>query len=586
MDDSFVFGDLVDDTCGGVFQIEPGEKSQTDQQYVENTNILRTVFRGPNGAFELIDFAPRFRLFDRYFKPSMLVRILRPLEGRPLVKVRCEPVYDYGRVKASSWASSNHLEYTGLPAPLRLTTNLSLTYVQEGRPFVLAQDRHLVLTWGEPLESPLEETADRFLQQTADHWRRWVKRMRIPRDYQKPVIRSALVLKLHQFEDTGALLAATTTSIPEYPGSGRNWDYRFCWLRDSYFTLNAFERLGQAEEMESFLHYLRNISAIHGHSLQPLYGINGETDPEERILDHLAGFRGEKPVRIGNQAYQHVQNDVYGEMILAVSRILLDTRFSGTEGLAGAQQMVELLLRQIEIRLEEPDAGLWELRNTRKLHAFTLLTHWAGARRAAEIGNFLGAKDLHARGCKIMAAARKILEERCWCQAKGALTQAAGETNLDAATLLALHFGFFTPGDPRAATHVEAIRSELSVDGGLMRRYDVKDDFGTQEAAFTVCSFWMAEALALIGRDDEARELLDHLLSLENGLGLFSEDILPATGEQSGNFPQSYSHVGLINAAFRLSRPWDDTYGPRGEPVTSGQRAPRKARVTGSRRSR
>jgi GH15 family glucan-1,4-alpha-glucosidase len=423
----------------------------------------------------------------------------------------------------------------------------------------------MVLTWGEPLESPLEETAERFLEQTADHWRRWVKRMRIPRDYQNAVMRSALVLKLHQYEDTGALLAATTTSIPEYPGSGRNWDYRYCWLRDSYFTLNAFERLGQAEEMEKFLHYLRDICTIHSDALQPLYGINGETDPVEKILDHLDGFRGERPVRIGNQAFEHVQNDVYGEMILAISRILLDTRFRGTEGLAGAEQMVRLLLQQIGRRLEEPDAGLWELRNSRKLHSFTLLTHWAGARRAAEIGDCLGAEDLSSGGRRLMTRARKILEDRCWSEEKGALTQAADQTNLDAAMLLALHFGFFAADDPRASSHVEAIRQELSVEGGLLRRYDVEDDFGSQTAAFTVCSFWMVEALALVGRKAEARRLFDYLLSLDNGLGLFSEDILPAIGEQSGNFPQSYSHVGLINAAFRLSRPWDDTYGVRDE---------------------
>ncbi len=201
--------------------------------------------------------------------------------------------------------------------------------------------------------------------------------------------------------------------------------------------------------------------------------------------------------------------------------------------------MVELLLEQIENRLEEPDAGLWELRNSRKLHTFSLLTHWAGARRAAEIGDFLGASKLRSRAHGLMVAARKILEERCWSETKGALTQAAGQTNLDASTLLALHFGFFAPNDPRASSHVEAIRRELSVEGGLQRRYDVEDDFGHQRAAFTVCSFWMVEALALVGRKDEARKLFEYLLSLENGLGLFSEDILPATGEQSGNFPQS-----------------------------------------------
>jgi len=556
-DSSFVFGSLLDGENGGVFAIEGVDAETVHQEYIENTNVLRTVFSGAHGEFELFDFAPRFLLYDRYYKPPMLVRVIRPISGEPRAVVRCRPVYDYGRLRPTAWAASNHVEYRDLPAPVRLTTNVPLAYIEDERPFLLERDRHLVLTWGQPLEAGLEDTAERFLERTLDYWRRWVKGTRVPRDYQGEVIRSALALKLHQYEDTGALLAATTTSLPEYPGSGRNWDYRYCWLRDAYFTLNALERLGHSEEMERFLEYLRNLAEEEQGVLRPAYRINGSADAPEQELDWLDGFKGEKPVRIGNQAFEHVQNDVYGEMVLAVSRLFLDIRFVGSVPPKTALATIGGLLRQIEAKLEEPDAGPWEFRERWRLHGFTVLMHWAGARRAVEVGEALGDEALVAKARELEERAFEILSTQLWNGEVGAITQVAGEPQLDAANLLAVHLGFFEEDDPRAASHVDAIRRALSVNGGLLRRYSTRDDFGEMEAAFTVCSFWLVEALCLIGRVDEARELFERLLSLHNGLGLYSEDILPETLEQSGNFPQTYSHVGLINAAFRLSRRWD-----------------------------
>ncbi len=556
-DSSFVFGPLLDREQGGAFVVEGVDATRIEQSYLENTNVLRTVFESETGTFELVDFAPRFHLYDRFFKPSMLVRILRPLSGEPRARVRCRPTYEYGLDEIGRWRASNHIAFTGFSVPVRLTTNVPLTYVEDERPFLLEHDRHLVLTWGEPLEAGLEETAERFLERTLDYWRRWVKGTRVPRDYQQEVVRSALVLKLHQYEDTGALLAATTTSLPEHPGSGRNWDYRFCWLRDAYFTLNALERLGHSEEMELFLEYLRNLCEERDGVLQPAYRINGDSHAEERILEHLAGYDGDGPVRIGNQAFEHVQNDVYGEMVLAVSRLFLDTRFIGEIPRHTAVEMIQTLVDQMAARLDEPDAGLWEFRGKTRLHSFSVLMHWAGGRRAAEVADALDAPDLAASARRVEAAARELLETRCWNEEAGALTQVAGEPQLDAALLLAVHLGYFGDDVERASRHVSAIRDALSVDGGLLRRYAVQDDFGHMQAAFTVCTFWLVEALALIDRTAEARELFDHLLSLDNGLGLYSEDILPGTLAQSGNFPQTYSHVGLINAAFRLSRRWD-----------------------------
>jgi len=556
-DSSFVFGPLLDREKGGAFTVEGLGIDEIRHEYLENTNVLRTVFQGATGSFELIDFAPRFNLYDRVYKPAMLVRILRPLSGNPRVRVACRPVYDYGRIVAEAWRSSNHIEFTGLGTPLRLTTNISLSYVEDERSFLLDRDVHMALTWGDPLEAGLEETAERFLERTIGHWREWIKRTRVPRDYQREVIRAALVLKLHQYEDTGALLAATTTSLPEHPSSGRTWDYRYCWLRDSYFTLNAFERLGHATEMERFLVYLRNLAEEQGGALQAVYTIAGGEDVEETELTHLSGFQGEKPVRIGNQAFRHPQNDVYGEMILAVSRLVLDARFLGSIATPQAIELVSSLLDQIDSRLEEPDAGPWELRGIKKVHSFTLLMHWAGARRAVEIGEVLNEDALVQRGAAIAARAAELLETRCWSEELGAITQAAGEPELDASLLLSLNLGFLPRGDPRAESHVLATQKALRADGGLLRRYNVTDDFGVTKAAFTVCSFWLVEALASIGHREEAEALFDKLLSLDNGLGLYSEDLLPDSLEQSGNFPQTYSHVGLINAAFSLSRGWE-----------------------------
>jgi GH15 family glucan-1,4-alpha-glucosidase len=556
-DSSFVFGELLDAQRGGTFAIEPPGPCAVQVAYLENTNVLRTVFTGDGASFEVLDFAPRLPRFDRWYRPTMLVRIVRPLAGEPRLRVRIAPRYDYGRLEPQCWTGSNHLQFGGLPAPLRLTTNAPLTYVRDGQPFLLTRDLHFVLTWGEALEAPLEETAESFLAQTRETWRRWVKNGRVPREWQREVIRSALTLKLHQFEDTGALLAASTTSLTESPGSGRTWDYRFCWLRDAYFTIAAFERMGHVDEMERFLLYLRNLCGDGSKELQPVYGIGGESRLDEQVLTHLAGHHGEGPVRIGNAAYSQRQNDSYGELILSISRLLLDVRFRTTEGVAGAGALVAGLLGQIEQRLEEPDAGLWELRGQRHVHTFTLLTHWAGARRAEDIARGLALPELAARARAVVDRASALLWQRCWSERRGSFTQGIGLDNLDASSLLALHFGFVRADDPRARSMVDAIARELRLPNGLLRRYDVADDFGVPEAAFTVCTFWLAEAMAMVGRKDEGRALFEQVLQRHNGIGLFGEDILVADGAQAGNFPQTYSHVGLINTAFRLSQPWE-----------------------------
>ncbi len=551
-DSSPVFAKLLDER-GGAFAIgSPDPHTRVDQSYLQNTNILRTEFKNGEGRFEVIDFAPRFMQSQRSFHPAMLVRIVRPLEGKPKIGVEIFPTYDYGRVEPRAHWGSHHIEYEGLPGSLRLTTTAPFTYIEEKSPFALTRPQYFVLAWGAPFEAPIAETCEAFYESTKRYWESWVKHCTIPPIYQEAVIRSALVLKLHQYEDTGAIIAATTTSIPEAPGTARTWDYRYCWLRDTYFTLSALQYLGQFEEMEAFSDYLRNIGESDAGRLQPLYGIGGKGALPESTLEHLAGYRGHGPVRVGNDAYAHIQNDIYGEVILALSPLFLDRRFV-FENLDPPRELLSRLLAHIAVRLEEPDAGVWEFRDRSRLHTFTLLMHWLGAKTAARIGEAWRWEDLAQRARSVQARAAHILDTACWSPSLGCYVQAAGTEDLDASLFMMINSGFLSRASPRAESHLSALHRVLSAENGLIYRYVHRDDFGRSPSTFTICGFWYIEALARLGHLDRAKALFEQYLGYANPAFLFGEDLDPVTLEQWGNFPQTYSHVGLVNAAFKIA---------------------------------
>ncbi len=552
-DSSFVFGELLDPERGGEYSIAPADETfTTEQRYVAHTNVVETRFRSNAGEFDVIDFAPRFLQYERSFKPTMLIRCIKPREGAPRVRVRCHPVYDYGRAQPSSYVASNHIQWLLPGAQLRLTTNASLSYIAEGRSFELDRDVYLVLTWGEPLQAPVVETCEAFLTRTIRYWTTWVKHCTLPERFQEEVIRSALTLKLHQYEDTGAISAATTTSLPEYPGAGRNWDYRFCWLRDSGFTLGALRRLGHFEEMELFVSYLRNIAEETPSRLQPVYGISGERDIDEFILEHLAGYQGNRPVRAGNDAYRQVQHDVYGEMLAAIAPMFLDVRFFD-EAHKRSTALIHKLLEDIEVCLELPDASLWEKRDEPKLHTFSVLMHWAGATAAESIGARTGDAPLERRGRALAEAARRIIEDRCFRPELGYYADTPDDSDADASLMMMVNLGFLEPDHPHAETHVLSLARRLAADSALLYRYRHDDGIGETHATFTVCGFWYAEALARLGRLEEAESVFSKLVGHANHVGLLSEDIDPTNGALLGNFPQTYSHVGMINAAFAIS---------------------------------
>lgn len=553
-DSSFVFGSLLDENKGGHFSVSPSKKAiENRQYYLENTNILCTEFTTEDGRYRVIDFAPRFYQYDRYYRPLMICRKIERIAGRPSIKVTCSPVGDYGKTKPEILIGSNHIRYLGIGDQVRLTTNIPLNTIVNEQSFILSEDKYLAFTYGEPLEAPLIETMETFYTKTRSYWMNWIKSTSIPNFYQKEIIRSALVLKLHQYEDTGGIIASGTTSLPEADKSTRNWDYRYCWMRDAYYTLMAFNSIGHFEELEKYFLYIENIVLNEESRIQPLYSIIGEKNLTENIID-LDGYLGNTPVRIGNDAYTHIQNDVYGQLLVSILPIFTDKRLN-TNIKYHSKKIVELLLSKIESKINEPDAGLWEFRNRKQYHTYTYLFHWAGCKAAQKIAHAFNDSDLMKKA-EMLANLASDYIERSYSIEKMAYTQAVDVSHLDASGLNLVLMNYLDPNSERAISHIEAHKKELMTDQGLFYRYRHEDDFGKPDTTFFVCSFWFAEALASTNQIDSAIEYFENLLKYSNHLGLFSEDV-DINGGQWGNFPQTYSHVGLINTAFRIAKKLD-----------------------------
>ncbi|HVJ94564.1 MAG TPA: glycoside hydrolase family 15 protein [Labilithrix sp.] len=551
-DSSFVFGHLLDAERGGQLAVDGvAPPTARRQHYRWNSNVLVTEIDVPDGSFRVIDCAPRFLQFGRMFKPLVLVRKIEPVASTPRIRIICQPRGCYGSELPRQYIQSNHLRYDIGNEIVRLNTNVPLSYVAGEREFVLSEPKYLVITWGAPFERTLEDTAEEYIRRTTEYWQKWAQNCAIGRFYQQQVIRSALVLKLHQFEDTGAIIASGTTSLPEYPGTGRNWDYRFCWLRDAHFTLTAFNRIGQFEEMKRFAQFIENIAASATDSYYPpVVKIDGElTLPESTVA--LRGYDGNNHVRIGNAAYAQVQNDIYGQIIYALLKLYVDQRFS-RELRVNSKQLISTLLGIIERCLGSPDASLWEFRGIMRRHCYTALCHWVGAKSATKIARELDDHDMRRAATRLTTRSERLLEA-CYDPSIGAYMQEPGSKDVDASALQLINLNYLDPESERAARHLSVLEERLTAGGGLLHRYTHPDDFGEPVAAFLMCSFWYVETLAAMGRIEAALNELETLLRYSNHLGLFSEHVDPATGGQWGNFPQTYSHVGLINAVLRIT---------------------------------
>jgi GH15 family glucan-1,4-alpha-glucosidase len=542
----------------GVFAVDLVDLTRTEQEYMRNSAIIETrMYDSHGGVMRVVDFAPRFRSRGRVFRPMMFVRSVEPIAGRPTLRLRLRPTAGFGERSPPGVSGSHHIKFQADGLHYRVTTDASLSGLMEDRPIVLERPLHFILGPDETLqESPAALTRE-FLGATLSYWQEWVRTLAVPADWQEAVIRSAITLKLCTYEDTGAVLAALTTSIPEAANTTRNWDYRYCWLRDSYFVIQTLNRLGATRTMEAYLHFIDQIIATStADTLQPLYGITGDPRAEEKIATTLSGYRGMGPVRFGNLAAEQLQHDVYGSVILAATQLFFDERLVRS----GDQTLLERLYRlgkRAVATFEEPDAGPWEFRGKLQRHTFSAAISWAGcdrlARIARRVGDHIAARDWSARA-EFM---RQEILDGAWSQERQCFTSAFGNRDLDATALLLPELGLLPATDPRFLKTLERIEEELR-SGDLLFRYKHADDFGAPENAFTICAFWYVNALAAAGRLDEARERFDRLLERRNHLGLLSEDIAPTTGELWGNFPQTYSMVGIIGSALRLSRSWEE----------------------------
>ena len=551
-----LLGSASGDAGAGVLEIALEGLVNTRQSYLPRSAIVRTILESPDGAIEIVDFAPRFKWRERSFRPQMLVRRVRPLSGSPRITINIRPGFNYGRGSRSVAQGSNHLRFIGPDLTLRLTTDAPTDYVASRTPFILDNPINLILGPDETLEGGVADTARDFEERTLDYWQTWVHRLALPLEWQDAVIRAAITLKLCSYEATGAIVAAMTSSIPEAAGSGRNWDYRYCWVRDAFFVVRALNSLAAVRTMELYFRWMMNVVAgAKGGHIQPVYGIGLETRLDEHMVAELPGYRGMGPVRFGNQAYQQIQHDTYGNIILGAAPAFFDQRLfmrPGREELERLETVGEQAWRLYSM----PDAGMWELRTRQRPHTSSAIMSWAGCDRLAKIAGHLGLGARHDLWRQRADTIKTAILTQSWSGERKSFVESFGGRTLDASVLLMGEVGLLDPSDERFVATVDALGRVLGR-GPFMMRYEEADDFGAPETTFNVCAFWRVDALARIGRKEEAREVFEALLAARNSLGLMSEDTDAITGEAWGNFPQTYSMVGIINGATRLSRSWE-----------------------------
>ena len=543
----------------GVWRFELEGQVRATTHYERNTPILITRLEAEDGsAVEISDFCPRFERSGRMYRPVAFTRIVRPVAGVPRLKITLRPMKDYGASAAETTNGTNHIRYLVCGQAMRLSTDAPVGYVLEQRTYRVESDQHFFLGPDEPFEGNIRAQTRQMEAQTRKYWRLWVRGLATPFEWQEEVIRCAITLKLCQHEETGAIVAALTTSIPEAPGSQRNWDYRYCWIRDSYYTVQALNRLGALDVLEKYLAYLRNlVDDARGGRIQPLYSVMGVAELDETTAPDLAGYRGMGPVRVGNAAYHQVQHDCYGQIVLPTVQGFFDKRLlrmADERDFQSLEQVGEVAWKMHD----QPDAGLWEFRTRQEVHTYSAVMSWAACDRLANVAAHLG-KEERARIWRERAdTIRARIDAEAWVEnEEGGHYGASFESDyLDASLLQLLELRFIAPEDPRFRSTFVQLEKALRR-GEHMLRYAAEDDFGAPETAFNICTFWLIEALALSDRKEEARELFVTMLGHRTKSGLLSEDMDFQTGELWGNFPQTYSLVGVINCAALLSKSWN-----------------------------
>jgi alpha,alpha-trehalase len=555
-DSPSLFAKLLDKEKGGSFGIEVDESYTVRQEYMRHTNILSTTFRSGESAFEIIDFMPRYKISDNdYFTPAEIYRYIRFISGNPSFRVCYYPKLNYAREEAKHVEQDDFIRTYSVDRPtdcIYLYSSMKLSVIINKSTFKLTRDEFLLLSYNQKL---IEIDIDRvYLEymRTKVYWLNWTNRSKKYELYNETILRSLLVLKIMSYDPTGAVLAALTTSIPETMGEVRNWDYRFCWLRDASMSIDTLLKMGHYNAAQRFLSFITGILKSKHDTFQIMYGIRGERDLEEIDLPHLAGYENSKPVRIGNAAYIQRQNDVFGYMLNVIYQYY--KFFPGTlDEIEDMWEIVRNIIRTVSTQWKKPDKGIWEIREDEKHFVFSKVMCWVAIDRATKIAMILR-KSYYADTWRAIAdEIREDVFKNGWKEDHQTFTQTYCSSNLDASLLLMAEYDFIDYEDEKYKKTVIAVKNAL-YQNGLMYRYNNPDDFGRPDSSFTICTFWLIQSLFKTGMKDDAKNIFESLLSCANHVGLFSEDIDFTTKRLLGNFPQAYSHLALINTATLFSR--------------------------------
>ena len=548
-DSPSVFAALLDRTKGGSFGFDVPDGYAVRQNYVPHTNILSTRFASDEGEFEVLDYMPCYRSFEKeHYLPAELYRYIRFVKGRPRFRIRYDPAPNYAQGEVRIRRTAGFIEsYSSADNKDRqyLYSSIPLQAVAGREEIRLEKDEFLLLSYNEKV-IPIDIEREKIEYcRTLVYWLNWTNRTRQYTCYNEVVERSMLVLKLLSYYN-GAMLAALTTSLPETVGGVRNWDYRFCWLRDASMSIETMFRVGHTGAARRFMKFIQS-SFMSRHDYQIMYGIRGERKLTEVILEHLDGYKGSKPVRIGNDAYHQKQNDSFGylmDLVWQYYRLMPGT----LDEIEDMWEMVKSILATVAEEWRNPDKGIWEIRGEEQHFVSSKVMCWVALDRGARIAAKLGKEEFAARWREEAEAIRRDVMEHGWKSEIQSFSQAYGNLALDSSLLLMEPYGFIAANDPHYRKTVEAVRKAL-FRKGLMYRYNSEDDFGVPSSAFTMCTFWLIRALFVTGQRNEAKTLFSQVLRYGNHLGLFSEHLDFDTKEQLGNFPQAYSHLAIVNTA-------------------------------------
>lgn len=559
-DSPSVFAKILDKDKGGYFKISALDIKSVKQIYIPHTPILKTRFVTKTGCFEVRDYMPRFLSTDGdVYCPSEIHREIMLIDGSPeiLVEFYPRPGYALGGVSLSDEdeyikVKSKEGEYESY----YLYTDIDYKKILKTKSFVLKKNKFIVLAYHEKLTKITDERIFLEYEKTKAYWMDWGFSKTLPERDKDVALRSLITLKLLMFQRTGAVIASPTTSLPEIIGKGRNWDYRFCWTRDAAMIVDLYIKTGDMNSANRYINFILNRMLLKKDEAAVMYGINGEKNLTEIELDHLSGYMDSKPVRVGNAAYSQVQNDVYGELIETLYTYFIQVKQENIHFNEEVWTAVRSLVRKVMEVWETPDSGIWEMRGSLKHYVHSKLMCWVALDRAAKIAEFIGKNKNVKLWRRTADKIKRDVLKNGWNEDIGAFTMYYGSSVLDASNLLMLHYGFLEKDDPKIVSTVKMTYKCL-VKNGFVFRYLDEDDFGVPENSFIVCTFWMVNALYITGEKKKAKDMFDNIVSKANYLGLLSEDLDIKSGRLTGNFPQGYSHLALIQSMMLLQTEYD-----------------------------